>query len=478
MKNYQVIFTPHPPIIIKEIGNGREEEANITISGMELAAKRIEDYKPKTIIFVTPHGNSFSNGTCILSELRLSGSFEGFGHKDISYQKKVDIDLSNRIFDKIEEQGYISVLMDNKTAKSYRVKTELDHGIMVPMYFIDKYFKDYNIVHITPGLTSLEENYHIGKLIGEAIKEVGYKVILLCSGDLSHALSNDGPYTYNEKGEYFDNLIKKSIEEKNVMGLLSLDNKTIEDAAQCGLRSFLMGFGLMDGYEYGSQVFSYEGPFGVGYLTGVLNRSTSPKESILKKLQEKKHEEYNLRISKEDEFILLARKNIENYIYTGKRLSLESIKDNFPQDFINRCQNQKSGVFVSIHKDNMLRGCIGTISSTCDNLLDEILYNSISAATKDPRFEPVRPEELLELDIKVDILYESEEIKTKDKLDVKKYGVIVEKGSKRGLLLPNLEGVDSVNQQVSIAMEKAGIRDGQGMKLFRFEVERHEYPSI
>ncbi|MBP5753010.1 MAG: AmmeMemoRadiSam system protein A, partial [Treponema sp.] len=129
--------------------------------------------------------------------------------------------------------------------------------------------------------------------------------------------------------------------------------------------------------------------------------------------------------------------------------------------------------FVSVHKFGVLRGCIGTILPTKDNLAQEIIRNAVSAVSEDPRFEAVEPGELKWLEINVDVLSEPEKIKSKDELDVKKYGVIVQSGYKRGLLLPDLDGVDTVDQQVSIAMRKGGISPGDKIELLRFEVVRH-----
>ena len=136
-------------------------------------------------------------------------------------------------------------------------------------------------------------------------------------------------------------------------------------------------------------------------------------------------------------------------------------------------KKRKAGVFVSIHKEGKLRGCIGTILPTCRNISEEIIHNAVSAATRDPRFDAIRPEELDKLEINVDVLSEPEKIDSKAELDVKRYGVIVTSGSKRGLLLPDLDGVDTVEDQVSIAMRKGGITSRDKITLERFEVVRH-----
>ena len=134
----------------------------------------------------------------------------------------------------------------------------------------------------------------------------------------------------------------------------------------------------------------------------------------------------------------------------------------------------RAGAFVSLHIDGDLRGCIGTISPVADSIAEEIIANAISASTRDPRFSPVRVDELPFLEYSVDILKEPERIDSPDELDVKKYGVIVTKGMKRGLLLPNLESVDTVSEQIAIAKQKAGISiNDDNVELERFEVTRH-----
>lgn len=134
---------------------------------------------------------------------------------------------------------------------------------------------------------------------------------------------------------------------------------------------------------------------------------------------------------------------------------------------------QKAGVFVCIKRKGELRGCIGTFIPSSESVAEEIIKNAVSAATQDPRFYCVQKEELDELVYSVDVLTPPEEIKDKKELDPKKYGVIVSKGQRKGLLLPDLEGVDSVDEQLRIAKMKAGIYDDEGVKVFRFEVKRY-----
>ncbi|UMZ75432.1 AmmeMemoRadiSam system protein A [Natranaerofaba carboxydovora] len=164
--------------------------------------------------------------------------------------------------------------------------------------------------------------------------------------------------------------------------------------------------------------------------------------------------------------IKLARDSLKTYLKENKILSL---LPDMPEDFLKR-----AGCFVSLKKeDGSLRGCIGTIEPVYDTLAEEIIRNSISAGTKDPRFPKVEIIELDSLVFAVDVLHPKEEITDFDYLDPYKYGVVVEKGRQKGVLLPDLEGIDTAQKQVEIAMTKASINDINGTKIYRFKVERY-----
>ncbi len=163
--------------------------------------------------------------------------------------------------------------------------------------------------------------------------------------------------------------------------------------------------------------------------------------------------------------VRLAKKTVEAYIKEGKvfkpqRLTLK--------------MKERAGVFVSIHRLGELRGCIGTIEPQRSNLAEEIILNAISSAIRDPRFLPITPAELKDLEYSVDVLTKPEPVKSKDQLDPKRYGVIVEAGFRKGLLLPDLEGVDTVEEQINICRQKAGIAPNEPVKLYRFEVKRYK----
>ncbi len=161
----------------------------------------------------------------------------------------------------------------------------------------------------------------------------------------------------------------------------------------------------------------------------------------------------------------LAKKTVETYVKQGKTTHPKELTPEM---------RQRAGVFVSIHKLGELRGCIGTIEPRKDNVAKEIIANAVSSASRDPRFPPIAPDELDQLDYSVDVLTTPEPIESQDQLDPKRYGVIVEAGFKRGLLLPDLEGVDTADYQIEICRLKAGITPDEPIKLYRFEVRRYK----
>jgi AmmeMemoRadiSam system protein A len=163
--------------------------------------------------------------------------------------------------------------------------------------------------------------------------------------------------------------------------------------------------------------------------------------------------------------VQLARDTVEAYVKEGKVIK--------PPEEPTPEMLQRAGVFVSIHKGEDLRGCIGTIEPSQPNVAQEIIRNAVSAATQDPRFDPITPGELEDLDINVDVLTSPEPVTDVSTLDPKKYGVIVECGYRRGLLLPDLPGVESVQEQINICCAKGGIRPGEPVKLSKFEVKRY-----
>jgi AmmeMemoRadiSam system protein A len=305
-------------------------------------------------------------------------------------------------------------------------------------------------------------------MIRRTADSLGRRVVVIGSGDLSHKLRKDGPYGLAKEGPEYDERIMDVMGRAAFDELFDFDEIFCDKAAECGHRSFCIMAGALDGLELETRKLSHEGPFGVGY--GVCTyrvTGESGSRHCLDKWKEQQRKCLEKVRRKEDAYVRLARTTINSWVGGGKRPVL-------PDDLPDEMLKERAGVFVSLHKDGRLRGCIGTIQATRKNIAEEIVENGISAATKDPRFSPVRPDELDTLEISVDVLGEPEKISSKEELDVKRYGVIVSKGFRRGLLLPNLDGIDSVDEQIAIALQKAGLSGQEKQfEMERFEVVRH-----
>lgn len=461
---------PHPPIIVKEVGRGHEREAQATVDAAEEGARRISALRPETIIIITPHGNMLSDAVTISGDSVLQGSFANFGASQVVMEFDNDTELVDEILNIAEKEDLISIALDKELRNTYRFADDLDHGALVPLYFIKKEYQEFKLVQITYSMLPHEEHYRFGMAIRKAVEKLNRKAVMICSGDLSHRLTKDAPAGYSPKGAEFDAAYVEIIKQGDVNKLLNMDCEMTEAAGECGLRATVMLYGALDNCAPKGEILSYEGPFGVGYCVAQLHLKCGDykeQSTILEEyMNQKRSMLQNIR-NQEDAYVSLARQTLEAYIREGSNLDM-------PQNLPKEMLQDKAGVFVSLKKNGELRGCIGTIASTTDSIAREIMQNAISAGTGDPRFYPVEEEELDELQYSVDVLMAPEPIQSKEQLDVKRYGVIVRSGYKSGLLLPNLEGVDIVEEQLEIVLQKAGIAKSENYKMERFEVIRHK----
>ena len=212
---------PHPPILLKEIGRGEEKKAQRTIHGMQEVAKDIRQKEPGVIILITPHGPVFQDAIAILAREELKGDFSNL-EQGSSFVKKNHLELVERIKEYAHDEGIWCALVDSDIEKQYHISSDLDHGAMVPLYFIDQEYTDYQIVHITYGLLLGEELYQFGICIQKAIQDVQEDAVVIASGDLSHRLTKDAPAGYHPKGKDFDETLIRSLAEWKIERLFSL----------------------------------------------------------------------------------------------------------------------------------------------------------------------------------------------------------------------------------------------------------------
>ncbi len=424
---------PHPPLIVPEVGRGDEKKIENTIKSYEMVAEEIGKLKPDTIVISSPHAPLYSDCFYLPKGDYFDGSFERFGASKIRFHEEYDKELIDEI-DKISLERKIPVYREE-------ISNSRDHGTMVPLYFIKKHISNPKIVVV--GLTgiSLEKNKEMGIVIKDAIEKLNKRVVYVASGDLSHKLQDYGPYGFEKDGPVYDTRIIVDLKTANFDNLLKYDLDFLDRVAECGHRSFIIMSGALDKVDVKPRFYSHEDVTGVGY--GICSY-------------------YPV-----DKYVKLARDTINLYV---KEKRIIDVPDDLPSEML----NERKACFVSIHKNGDLRGCIGTILPVRDSLAEEIIDNAISACTNDYRFDPVTPDELDSLEINVDVLTIPEEVEDRSTLDCKKYGVIVRNGFRKGVLLPDIDGVDTVEDQIRIALSKAGINRDEEYKIERFEVIRHK----
>lgn len=453
-------MVPHPPLIIPKVGRGGEAVVQKTIEAYQKVADEIAQLKPDTIIISSPHASMFTDYFSVSSGKVGMGSMASFGAPSVAFKEDYDEELVKKI-------SVLAVEKEFPAGSLGETVHELDHGCMVPLWFIRQKYTDYKLVRVGLSGLALTAHYSFGEIINEAVEALGRKVVYIASGDLSHKLKEDGPYGFAPEGPEYDKRIMDVCSRAAFGELFDFSDFFRECAAECGHKSFVIMAGVFDGKAVEAKELSHEDATGVGY--GICTfHPEGPDENRQFLVQ---HLNKNLKAVEErrnmsDEYVKLARQSLENYITKGIRMAI-------PADVSPEIRDRRAGAFVSIHKNGKLRGCIGTILPTKDSLAEEIITNAISASTQDPRFHPIVEEELPWIDVKVDVLGEPEQITGMDQLDVKKYGVIVTTGDKTGLLLPDLEGVDTVEEQVAIAFQKGGISTDEEVFLYRFEVVRH-----
>jgi len=331
------------------------------------------------------------------------------------------------------------ILTDSRYLEEDDKAHQYEHSIEVQIPFLQYFSKDFRIVPVAFSYHSPAAYKDIGRAIARAVKDTEKGVVIIASSDMTH-------YEPQESARQKDN--------KAIEAILDLDEDEL-------LRR-VDEFGIsMCGYAPTVALITAAKALGAtraelvryqtsGDVTGDYSSVVGYAAIIIKGMSP---------------LAKLAKMAVETYVRDGEILKPEELTAEM---------KERAGVFVSIHKLGNLRGCIGTFEPDTENVAEETIANAVSSATRDPRFSPISPGELKDLDYNVDVLTTPEPVEGKDQLNPKEYGVIVESGLRRGLLLPDLEGVDSVDYQISICRQKAGILPDEPVKLYRFQVKRYK----
>jgi MEMO1 family protein len=431
-------IAPHPPIMVPEVGRESIGDVRNSIAAMAELTERLIVSGATSVILISPHAPLESDSFVAYGGSEVDGDFGHFHAPETSVTARVDQELLTAITNAAAAENYsISTLAD----------VELDHGTAVPLYFLLRNGWQGKVVALGYSFLSNEDHLRFGACIKKAVDSVNRPVGFIASGDLSHRLAPRAPAGFNPNAHHFDERVVAALHDNNPSDIVEIDYNLRKLAGECGYRSMLVAIGAGAGLPSACEVLNYEAPFGVGYLVAQLINQRAETKT-------------------DDDLPALARTAVETFIRSGNVPVLRAP----PVGLL----STRAPCFVSLKTlDGELRGCIGTIEPTKETLAEEIIANAVSAAINDPRFEPVQEDELPQLRYSVDVLLPAEETSFEE-LDPSVYGVIVEDedGARRGLLLPDIPGVERAEHQVEIAARKAGIPHGTPVKLWRFKVER------
>ena len=250
---------PHPPLLVPDIGRGQEVAISATTQAMKQLNAKLVEHQPQTLLIISPHGEYHAAAMGMLTAASSTGTLSNWGVRGPGQHFDNDLRMVALIQ---EEAKAADVPIQSIGDKGY----ELDHGVMVPLHFFLPAVKGVPLVPLTFSWLSLETHFAFGKAIGRAAQRTQKPVALIASGDLSHRLIPGAPAGYEPSGRVFDEKLVKAMGRLDVDGILNLDKELIERAGECGLRSFVILLGALDGLRVRPEVLSYEGPFGVGYL--------------------------------------------------------------------------------------------------------------------------------------------------------------------------------------------------------------------
>jgi len=256
---------PHPPIMLPEVGGEESARVRHSSAAAAAAAQFLLREKPSTVVIISPHGPAFRDAVGINMSPVLRGSLSSFGASEVAVSIETNNLLAQNIIKQAERLGVTLVELSETLAQENRVSLQLDHGAVIPLYYLYQAGFRGQVVHLTVGFLTYPEMYAFGKAVQGAIESTRQKVAVVASGDLSHRLLPGAPAGYSPIGRKFDDRIMDLLKTMDVKSMFAIEPETVEEAGECGLRPIFFLMGTLDGMEAKSAVLSYEGPFGVGY---------------------------------------------------------------------------------------------------------------------------------------------------------------------------------------------------------------------
>ncbi len=404
----------HAPIVIPAVAGPDARRCRATTRAMHEVARRAVRGNPDRLVLISPHSPRVAGRFAAWSGPRHRGDLADFR------TPQVQVDLP--------DAPEVAEALDLPTIPS---RGWLDHGAMVPLSFLwDAGWRGPTAILALPGRSTPD-----CEALGRALAGLPGRTAVVASGDMSHRLIPGAPAGYHPEAAAFDRAFVAALEADDWPAAVSAQPRAL--AAEDVVDSTRVAMAAAGGPLH-AEVLSYEGPWGVGYTEAILHDPAPPSYAI-------------------------ARRAIADLVH-GRPARVPA--DGPPSQ----------GVFVSLHRGGKLRGCIGHIEPRHGRLWTELVEVARAAASQDPRFSPLTADELDGLEIEVSLLEPPQDVAGPDDLDPRRYGVVVRNGRRTGLLLPDLDGIDTVEEQLAIARRKAGIGRNEPVKLQRFTVRKEAAP--
>jgi AmmeMemoRadiSam system protein A len=427
----------HPPILLAEVGGVQSQRVRATADAMRELDGILSRVDAGLAVVISPHSPSSMTSLPVRRAAHVAGNLARFRAPHVQVEPQVDAALAAALVVDGQRAGF---------SLTWAEETDLDHGVVVPLHSLPRTMANKRCIFLGVSGWPLHRFVEFGTWLQGRLRD--RFAILIASGDLSHRLTPDAPYGFRPEGPVFDRLVIDALRGWEWQRIEDLDPDLVEQAGECGLRPLAILLGAARAAGLHSHVLSYEGPFGVGYPVVAFTAAAPTATKIAFDVQ------------------TLGRLAIDTYLRTRRLIDP-------PQPIPSELQ-APSAVFVTLRKDGELRGCVGSVRPTEATAAHELIRYAVASAVRDPRFDPVRLDEVNALTIKVQLLDPAEPVAGISGLDPQTYGIIVRSGDRQALLLPGIEGIDTPEQQVLAACQKAGIGRFAPLALERFRTRTIE----
>jgi AmmeMemoRadiSam system protein A len=434
----------HAPIVIPAIAGTRAADCRATTEAMRETARALVAHEPALIVLISPHAPRRARSIGITFDQTLSGDFARFGHAQVALELPGAPGAAELIALKARAEGIDTHALAGRA---------LDHGSMVPLFFVHEAGYRGAVVVTSLPYPGTEIEAALGQALHEAARESVQHWAILASGDMSHRLTRDAPAGFAPRAREFDRGFARALRHGDLRSAIDADPELLDLAAEDVVQSTAVAAAAVQYRAQGTRVFAYEAPFGVGYLEALL-------------------------FSQNVERALFDDSEHCTPPYALVEIALSAIdcalrREPYTAPALAPPWHDARAVFVTLRSPSgELRGCIGRTEPRFSTLSEEVADCAVSAATRDARMPSVCSAELPALNVEVSVLSEPERIDDLTQLDPQRYGVVVEQGPLRGVLLPEVEGVESGEQQLRITLRKAGITEHSPYHLSRFVTQK------